>query len=103
MKVLSLLYRVSNQETLHVFSPGSIHSTAIRGVRNTGFGKKLSQHRSQRVFLSSNSVFNYVISVLHIRLLCANENFLLTYLMVRRVFSDILCQVAGTVEWYVEY
>ena len=33
------------------------------------------------VFLSPNSAFSYVISVLHIRFICANENFLLTYLL----------------------
>ena len=39
-----------------------------------------------RVFLSTNSAFSYVISMLHIRLLCANKN-LLTYLLTYQRFS----------------
>ena len=33
------------------------------------------------VFLTQNSAFNYVISMLHLRLLYADKNFLLTYLL----------------------
>ena len=32
--------------------------------------------------LSPNSAFSYAISVLYMRLLCANKNLLLTYLLV---------------------
>jgi len=41
--------------------------------------------RDHCVFLSPNSVFNYVISVPHIRLICAIKNFLLTYLLILRL------------------
>ena len=44
------------------------------------------------VFLSPNSAFNYVISMLHLRLLCPKKNFLLTYLSITLGVSWLLAQ-----------
>ena len=46
------------------------------------------------MFLSPDSAFNYVILMLHIRLLCANKNFLLTYLLISRNVREKSFQTA---------